>query len=311
MIMRSASSNFRKSEFASHLGQIFPWDKAANAQIKPHNEEIEKSPCIDLQSSHADRLSGTSAGQRFEVAALRRPFQLHGLARGRPTAFGRPFHHADDLLDHRTEGGHARDVSRQHQHRKNLSVLRGKLLEAAGQARQIRPRSGRCARNAYFVTLHRRIRPRNSATREHCDADIVRNGVPSDADVVAVPPDLSDGYHPYPQCQVEILADPGRGFGKSLPGYPCVGGRNSKARPVAAEYERKIPPTDGIGNCGDHCRSRHVHGLVALVLNRLCRLLDISHPDEPVIRQWTEREFICHKPEVAKCRSRAIEIVVC
>ena len=155
--------------------------------------------------------------------------------------------------------------------------------------RQDRPdRSGRapggCARDAYFVTLHRRIRPRNSAAREHCDADIVRNGVPSDADIVAVSPDLSDGYHPYPQCEVEILADPGRGFRKSLPGYSSVGGRNSKARPVTAKYERKIPATDGIGDRSDHGRSGHVHRLVAVVLNSLCRLLDIGDANEPVIR---------------------------
>ena len=128
---------------------------------------------------------------------------------------------------------------------------------------------------------------------------------------MAVPPDLSDGHHPHPQCKVEILADPGRGFGKSLPSYPCVSGRNSKARSVATEHKGKISSTEGIGNRSNHGRSSHVHRLVALVLNRLRRLLNISHPDEPVLRQWTEREFICHKPEVAKCRSDAIEIVAC
>ena len=82
--------------------------------------------------------------------------------------------------------------------------------------------------------------------------------------------------------------------------------RHRKRRPVTSEDEGEAFLRDGVHDGGDRRGTRHVHRLVAPVLDRLRRIDDIGHADEVVRRQRLVERRIDHTFETIEDDRRGV-----
>ena len=89
--------------------------------------------------------------------------------------------------------------------------------------------------------------------------------------------------------QIEVLLHPGRGFGQRLPRRGGVGAGTAKLAPSPPNTNGKFAARQRVGDGDDHRGAGHVHGLVAVLGDRLGRLHDVGDADHPVVRQRREQ----------------------
>ncbi len=119
-------------------------------------------------------------------------------------------------------------------HRQDAALGGRDVLEAAGQARQVRSGTGRRRGQDQPPSLHLALGPVAAPAREHGVSDVVGSRVADDLEVDARRPNDVDRNHRAAQAEAEFGFDPGDGRGKRFardrahpPGRP----RNSRRRP--------------------------------------------------------------------------------
>ena len=294
------------------LAGVFRRNEAADRDAEAHDQETQTASSAStlILRSQSDS-PGAARRPRLEIGALRRPGEPQPLARHRPRRVGGLLDDAGDLPRsrrgtlRRCAFGAGRDDQRQHQRRATPGFPRsGTTGRRDRDARRAAPAARRSRRASSRRRPRPCRRPRTSRSRCFPTARSGRRGRRGPARGCRRPAPCRSAASRSRSSftQVAVSASAWRASARRLPAAPRSSRRRRRTRRGNRGRQR-------VGDRDDHRGAGHVHGLVAVLGDRLGRLHHVGHADHPVVRQRPEQRRVHDLGEVAKERQACVEVV--